>query len=103
MLQSLGYRVHSAGRPDDAIRIAEMAEGRIDALITDVVMPGIGGRQLVEQLWLLRPDLRVIFMSGYTDDAMLRHGVTHADVSFLQKPFTKKTLARKLREVLDRS
>jgi PAS domain S-box-containing protein len=103
MLQALGYRVHSAARPDDAIRIAEMAEGRIDALITDVVMPGIGGRQLVEQLWLLRPDLRVIFMSGYTDDAMLRHGVAHADVSFLQKPFTKKMLARKLREVLDRA
>ena len=70
-------------------------------LILDVVMPKLGGRELAERLRSVRPGLRVLFMSGYTDDAIIRHGVVAEGVAFLQKPFTPTTLARKVREVLD--
>jgi len=97
-LRSLGYTVLVANSGQQALSVAAQHEGHIDLLITDVVMPEINGRELSETLGSLRPDLKTIYMSGYTDDAMLRHGVQEPGVSFLQKPFSLSTLARKVRE-----
>jgi YesN/AraC family two-component response regulator len=72
----------------------------VDLLLTDVVMPVLGGRELAQRLAGLRPDLKVLFLSGYTDDAVVRHGVREAETAFLQKPFKPSSLALKLREVL---
>ena len=69
--------------------------------MTDVVMPGMGGREVAERLTASRPGLKVVFVSGYTDDAVVRHGVRHAEVAFVQKPFSPALLAHRVREVLD--
>jgi nitrogen-specific signal transduction histidine kinase/CheY-like chemotaxis protein len=98
-LEASGYRLLEAANGAKALEIAERQA--IDLLVTDVVMPGFGGRELVERLRARRPELRALYMSGYTDDAVVRHGVMAEAVSFLQKPFTVEGLARKVREVLD--
>ncbi|MFO0930284.1 MAG: ATP-binding protein, partial [Gemmataceae bacterium] len=100
-LESQGYVVLTAESGPDAVRLAEEYPGPIHLLVTDVVMPGMGGRQVVETIRGRRPGLRVLYMSGYTDDAVVRHGVSDATDAFLQKPFTPLTLARKVRQVLD--
>ncbi|MCS7269785.1 MAG: PAS domain S-box protein [Gemmataceae bacterium] len=100
-LQTYGYRVLLAADAMEALRVAEQHAGEIDLLLTDVVMPGMSGRELVEQLRQRLLGLKVLFMSGYTGDAVLRHGLVHAEVAFLQKPFTPASLARKVRDVLD--
>ncbi len=82
------------------MRVAENYPGRIDILITDVVMPGMGGRELAKNLRELRPNLGVLYLSGYTEDTILHQGVLDAGTAFLQKPFTLQNLARKVREVL---
>ncbi|MFN3652135.1 MAG: response regulator [Armatimonadota bacterium] len=102
LLQSQGYTVLEATNPGDALRICERYTGTIHLLLTDVVMPGMSGRELHEHLRQAYPPLRVLFMSGYMDDAVLRHGVLTDDADFIQKPFAAASLAGKLREVLDR-
>jgi CheY-like chemotaxis protein len=100
VLQSCGYAVLEARDGREAIQIAEKQES-IDILVSDVVMPHLGGRQLAEKIAAVRPDCKVLFLSGYTNDAVVRHGVLEAEFAFLQKPFTPSALARKVRSVLD--
>lgn len=102
MLEEQGYRVIVAGSGADAIESARRHDGALDLLLTDVVMPGMGGRGLWEALTKVRPAMKAIFMSGYSDEAMLHHGILPAGTGFLQKPFAAYTLARKVRETLER-
>ncbi len=102
-LRGSGYLVLEASNGVEALSVARDHPGPIDLLVTDVVMPQMGGRQLADQLVVHRPALRVLFVSGYTDDAVLRHGVQSAHVAFLQKPFNPSALVRKVRDVLDQS
>jgi len=99
-LESCGYSVLEAGSGTEALEVASKQQGIIHALLTDVVMPGISGRILAEQLLRLRPQLSVVFMSGYTGQAV-GHGVLDEGSCFLPKPFTREALARKLREALE--
>jgi len=101
MLRKHGYTVLLASQGDQALALASRHHGRIHLLLTDVVMPGISGRVLSERLMLSRPDTRVLYMSGYSDDAILRHGVKSAGTHFIQKPFSIETLAEKVRETLN--
>ncbi|HYK12155.1 MAG TPA: response regulator [Gemmatimonadales bacterium] len=100
MLERSGYRVIEAANGDQALRVAAKHSGPIDLLLTDVVMPGISGRVLAQQLAELRPQMRVLYMSGYTDDAVVNHGMLEPGIHYLQKPFTRDGLARKVHEVL---
>ena len=101
LLQRQGYTVLVAANADEALRLFE-ENPSIDVLLTDVVMPGASGPELTRQLVERRPALKVIYMSGYTDDAIVQHGVLNPGIAFLHKPFTSDTLGRKIREVLDR-
>ncbi len=101
VLGSQGYRVVEASSGPEALAKAEALGGPIDLLLTDVVMSGMSGRELAEQLVARRPGLRVLYMSGYTEDAVLRHGVFQNRVAFLGKPFSPPALIHKLREVLE--
>ena len=103
VLERLGYTPLVAPDAAAAIPIAAAFHGAIDLLLTDVVMPGMGGPELARQLQAVRPGLPVLFVSGYTDDAIVQHGVLEPGVEFLQKPFTPDALARRVREVLDGS
>jgi two-component system, cell cycle sensor histidine kinase and response regulator CckA len=102
ILRSCGYTVLEAQDGGEALLVAERHQARIHLLLTDLVMPRMSGRELADLMLDARPEVRVLFMSGYTDEAVLRHGVLEANVAFLQKPFSPAILARKVREVLDR-
>src|SRR6059036_1762285 len=102
VLERQGYTVLEAANGAAALQTAAGHPGPIHLLLTDVVMPVLSGRQLADQLAKVRPDAKVLYASGYTDDAVVRHGVLEAGISYLQKPFTADSLARKVREVLDR-
>ncbi len=100
-LRIYGYTALETGDPEEGIRICQDHQGTIHLLMTDVVLPKMSGRALATRLSSLRPDMRILFMSGYTDDALGQHGVLNRDVAFLQKPFHLTVMARKVREVLD--
>lgn len=102
MLERLGYSVLASGAPAEAISMVEAHTGRIDLLMTDVVMPGMNGKELADRLCAVRPGMKCLFMSGYTADVIANRGVLDAGVEFIQKPFLMKDLALRLREVLDR-
>ena len=101
ILRDRGYRVLEAGSPEDAMRVAEGHRETIHLLLTDVVMPGASGRELADRLVPLRPALKVLYMSGYTDRAIVHHGVLDPRVAYIAKPFTPDDVTRKVREVLD--
>ena len=100
ILENQGYHVLSASHGEEALAISQ-EPGDIQLMITDVVMPQMSGRELAERVVAERPSLRVLFMSGYTDDAIVRHGLLDDKLNFIQKPFDSATVARKVREVLD--
>ncbi|MFI5180040.1 MAG: PAS domain S-box protein [Thermoanaerobaculia bacterium] len=100
-LASRSYTVLEAGSAADGLKVAERHPGRIDLLLTDVIMPGMSGRELAERLVALRRGLKVLYMSGYVDDALASHGVLEPGIHLLKKPFTPSSLARVVREVLD--
>jgi len=102
ILESRGYRVLDAGNGVDAIRVLAQSQDRVDLIVTDVVMPGMGGRELVERILPVYPWIRVLFMSGYTEDTILAHRVAQSGITVLEKPFTPDTLAREVRRALDR-
>lgn len=101
MLERMGYKVIASSTPGEAIRLAGEHAGEIHLLITDVVMPEMNGRDLAKSLLSLYPGLKRLFMSGYTADVIAHHGVLGPGIHFIQKPFSAKSLASKVREVLD--
>ena len=101
ILEGYGYTVLSAGNGEEALRVVGDSPGIPHLLVTDVIMPKMGGRELSDRMKAIYPGTRVLFMSGYTDNAIVHHGVLKQGVSYLPKPFTPKGLARKVREVLD--
>jgi PAS domain S-box-containing protein len=103
ILRENGYHVMEAKHPQEALSLAAQYDGIIHLMLTDVVMPQMSGRDLAEQLMPTRPDMKVLYMSGYTDDAIVHHGVLEEGTAFIAKPFSIDGLARKLREVLDES
>ena len=100
ILMQAGYNVLDAKGGEEAIRVCRAYPGPIDLLLTDVVMPEISGKEVAERLVELRTGIRVLFMSGYTDEAIFQHGVLDASVEFLQKPFTPKVLLRRIADML---
>lgn len=102
-IERLGYRVLSAARGEDALELARTYDGPIDLLLTDVVMPGLNGRQTADLIAAERPAIKVLFASGYTQDAIVQHGVLEQDINFIGKPYGAHTLAVKLREILDQA
>jgi PAS domain S-box-containing protein len=100
MLLTNGYRVLQASHGNEALEVSRQHDGAIDLMVTDVVMPLMSGPELAQRLALTRPEMRVLFMSGYTDEAIIHHGVMQQRAAFLQKPFTAEAFGHKLREVI---
>ena len=102
ILSGQGYKVLEASHGNDAILVCKQHEGPIHLMVTDVVMPNMSGHEVAKSLVPLQPGMRVLYMSGYTDNAIVHHGVLEKGVNYIQKPFTVDGLARKVREVLDK-
>jgi CheY-like chemotaxis protein len=103
MLESKGYTVLDAQNGEEALAVCERHTDPIHLIVTDVIMPGMNGRSLFDRLVSRTQAPKVLYMSGYTDEAIVHHGVLNPNTPFLPKPFTSDTLARKVREVLDSS
>jgi two-component system, cell cycle sensor histidine kinase and response regulator CckA len=101
MLERLGYRVISAGTPGEAIYLAQEYKGKIDLLVTDVIMPEMNGRDLAKNILHCHPNLKHLFMSGYTANVIAHHGVLDKGINFIQKPFSEENLGSKVREAID--
>jgi len=101
ILHIYGYRTLTAENGEDALRVCKEHECPIHLLLTDVVMPKMDGKELAERLQPLYPQMKVIYMSGYTDNAIVHHGILTPELNFIQKPFTLEGLARKMRKVLN--
>jgi CheY-like chemotaxis protein len=101
ILEDAGYKVLAARDGAEAIQLCTQPDEQIDLLLTDVVMPETSGKEVADRVTKLVPHLRVLFMSGYTDEAIVHHGVLDSNVEFIQKPFTPLGLSKKVREVLD--
>jgi CheY-like chemotaxis protein len=101
MLETCGYTVIEAGNGIEALSQCESLNQKVDLLMTDVVMPTMGGRELAERITQYYPNIRVLFTSGYTDDAIIRQGMLTEEMNFIQKPFTYEMLAKKVRDSLD--
>lgn len=100
MLKILGYTVFAATSPQDALAICKEADQPLDCVVTDVIMPGMSGRELVAQLSTLRPGIKALYMSGYTSDVIAHHGVLDEGVFFIQKPFDMNGIHHKIQEVM---
>ena len=101
VLQNKGYTVIAPENVAEALKMLQKHMGPIHLLLTDVVMPVLSGRELAERVTSLHKETKVIYMSGYTNDAIVQHGVLDPGLNFVQKPFSPDTIARKVREVLD--
>ena len=101
VLEKHGYRVLDAPNGRDALSLCDTVKERIDLVLTDVVMPHMSGREFAARLEAVRPGLTVLYMSGYTDGAIVRHGALEPGIAFLQKPIAPQTLMQKIRELLD--
>ena len=100
VLQRYGYTVHATARPAEALELAARHDIALDLLLTDVVLPDMNGQAVATKIVALHPRCRVLYMSGYTDEAIVRHGVLDPDAAFLQKPFMAAALVQKVEEVL---
>jgi two-component system cell cycle sensor histidine kinase/response regulator CckA len=103
ILEKQGYRILETFNGDDALLACERRKSPIHLMLADIVMPGMSGSELAKLLKPLYPQIKILYMSGYTDDAIARHGVLEKGVDYIQKPFTMEGLARKVREVLDKN
>jgi DNA-binding response OmpR family regulator len=101
VLAQFGYTVLEAPDGEEALHLAEAYRGPINLVLTDVVMPRLNGHDLAERVRVSHPEARVLFMSGYVDDAVVQHGLQTQSISLLRKPFTPYALAARIREVLD--
>jgi two-component system cell cycle sensor histidine kinase/response regulator CckA len=101
MLEAAGYRVLVAANAEDAVPLVQRHDGPVDLVLTDVVMPGMNGRDLAARLVALRPGVRVLYTSGYTDDAIVHHGVLDPELLFISKPYSTGELTQKVRQALD--
>jgi CheY-like chemotaxis protein len=102
ILEMQGYRILETSNGDDALLACERRKGPIHLMLADIVMPGMSGSELAKLLEPLYPEIKILYMSGYTDNAIVRHGVLEKGVNYIQKPFTMEALARKVRVVLDK-
>jgi CheY-like chemotaxis protein len=100
VLECAGYEVLACSHPEEGIETCRLHRGRIDLLLTDVVMPGMNGKEMANQIAKVLPELRVVFMSGYTEHVLLQDGQLDARIEYLQKPFSLQTLRQRLTRVL---